>query len=488
VFPNTLQSASSFLTQQSSSLANYPGATSLQLRYVNSPNTVFDVANQNGNGLLVVGGLRSVTSPVTELLNDARLMRKFEVGSQSHDATLGFYVANVSQDFTRYSSSALLDVRDNARLLNLVAVNAAGNVIGTITDDGFYRYGYEWANANGQSTTTAFYLADEWQVTDRLRIDLGVRREEVHLTANTELRQTVNLGTPDTSAMITGTGQFAHFDEKFNKAGWTIGGNWQFTERSGLFSRYTSAFRLPNLSTYVTSSPTAANPTVNKPIIQTMDLGEVGYKYANRWTNLYATAFWTKYDNVSFTNNVFNLNNSTSTTQQLYANTRTYGLELEGGFYPFDWFDVTLSGTLEHPEYDGLVYTDKVNNAPVLRDFDGNRLIRVPKTSLRIVPGFNLLDQRLRLQASWEYEGGRFVDTANSVVLPSYDVLNASARFSVTDNMDLYGYVDNVTNSLGLTEGNPRAGEVQSVDAGANTFLARPILGRAYRVSLMYRF
>lgn len=489
VFPNTLQSATSFLTQQNASLARYPGATSLQLRYTNSPGTVFDVANQNGNGLLAIGGLRSVTSPVRELLNDARLSRKFELGSQVHDATFGFYVANVSQDFDRYSSSALLDVRDNARLLDLVALDAAGNVVGTITEDGIFRYGYEWANANGQSTTTAFYLADEWQVTERLRIDVGARREEVHLTANTEVRQAANPNGPLVeSIMLTGTGRFANFDETFQKTGWTIGGNWQFTERSGLFSRYTSAFRLPNLSTYTTASPTIANPTVNKPIIQTMDLGEVGYKYANRWTNLYATAFWTKYDNVGFTNNVFNPVDNTSTTQQLYASTRTYGLELEGGFYPFDWFDVTLAGTLQQPKYDGLVYTDRVNNAPVLRDFDGNRLIRVPKTSLRIVPGVNLVDQRLRLQLSWEYEGARFVDTANSVVLPSYDVLNFSGRFVVTDNLDLYGYVDNVGNSLGLTEGNPRAGEVQSIDAGANTFIARPILGRAVRVSLMYRF
>jgi outer membrane receptor protein involved in Fe transport len=74
------------------------------------------------------------------------------------------------------------------------------------------------------------------------------------------------------------------------------------------------------------------------------------------------------------------------------------------------------------------------------------------------------------------------------VVLPHYDVLNASGRFSITDHFDVYGYVDNVTNSLGLTEGNPRAGELQSADAGANTFIARPILGRAVRVALMYRF
>src|SRR5262249_17229394 len=157
------------------------------------------------------------------------------------------------------------------------------------------------------------------------------------------------LGTPATSQMLTGTGQFAHFDETFDKWGWTLGANWQFTERSGLFGRYTSAFRLPNLSTYTTAGLSVASPTLTRPTIQTMDLREVGYKYANDWGRVYATAFWTKYDNVGFTNNVFNLNNNTTTTQQLYANTRTYGLELEGGFYPVSWFDVTYSATLEKP-------------------------------------------------------------------------------------------------------------------------------------------
>jgi outer membrane receptor protein involved in Fe transport len=489
VYPSTLQSATSLLKQLNGSLGKYPGATSLQLRYTDSPGTVFDVANQNGNALVVVGGLRGLSAPVTEFMNDARLMRKFELGTQSHDATLGFYVANASQDFNRYSSKALLDVRDNARLLDLVAVDAAGNVVGTVTDHGIYQYGYEWANANGQSTTTAFYLADEWQVTDRLRIDAGVRREEVHLTANVEERQTVNLGTPATSQVLTGLGQFAHFDQTFSKVGWTLGGNWQFTNHSGLFARYTPTFRLPSMSTYVTASLTATNAAVVSPITQTMDLGELGYKYANQWTNLYATAFWTKYDNVGFTNNVFNLQtNSPPTVQQLYANTRTYGLELEGGFYPVKWFDVTLSATLQQPKYDGLRYTDNVKGAPVLRDYDGNQLIRVPKVSVRIVPAVNLFDRRLRLQVAWEYEGARYVDTANSVVLPSYNVLNASARLAITDSMDLYGYVDNATNSVGLTEGNPRLGEVQNADAGANTFIARPILGRAFRLALMYRF
>jgi outer membrane receptor protein involved in Fe transport len=489
VFPNTLQSAASFLSQSKGLLAAYPTATALQLRYASSPGAIYDVLNQNGNGLITVGGLRSVTAPIREFMNDARLMHKFELGGQTHDVTLGYYVADVSQDFSRYSSTALLDVRDNARLLDLVAVDPTGNVVGTLTDHGIYHYGYEWANNNGQSTTTAIYLTDEWQITDRFRIDAGTRWEQEHITANGELRQTVSLGTPATSQILTGTGQFAHFDQRFSKVGWTVGANWQFTDRSGIFARYTPAFRLPNLGTYSTATLTPANPTVTRPVSTTMELGEIGYKYANRWTNLYATAFWTKYDNEGFTDYVFNLGTSEPPHQETrYANTRTYGLELEGGFYPVEWFDLTFDSTLENPKYSGLRYTDNVSGKPVLRDYDGNQLIRVPKVSVRVVPGVNLFDQRLRLQVAWEFEGARYVDRANSVVLPKYDALNASARFSITDHFDVYGYVDNVTNSLGLTEGNPRAGEVQSLDAGANTFIARPLLGRAFRLSLMYRF
>jgi outer membrane receptor protein involved in Fe transport len=488
VYPNQLLTASAFLAQSAASLANYPGATALQLRYTDSPGTVFNNANQNGNGLITIGGLRSVTSPFKEFMNDARLMHKFQLGDQTHDATLGFYVANITNNFDRYSSDALLDVQDNSRLLDLVAVNAAGNVVGTLTDQGIYRDGYEWANATGQSTTSAFYLSDEWQITHSLRMDAGVRWEQVHLTANVEEEETVNLGTPATSQILTGSGQFKNFEQTFSKVGWTVGENWQFSDHSGLFARYTPTFRLPSISSYVTATLPTTNPTLTQPVTQTMDLAELGYKFANQWTDLYATAFWTKYNNVQFTNYVFNIaTNEPPVSDPSNANTKTYGLELEGGFYPVEWFDLTFNSTLEQPKYSGLVYTDNVNGTPTARNYNGDQLIRVPKVSVRIVPGLNLFNQRLRLQAAWEWEGNRYVDIANSVVLPHYDVLNASARFSVTNHFDVYAYVDNVTNSLGLTEGNPRAGELQSQDVGATSFIARPLLGRSFRLALMYR-
>lgn len=478
MFPNALQSAQSFLTGNAGLLAQYPGATALQLRYVTSPDQVYDTANQNGNGLIVIGGLRGITVPVNELMNDARVSHRFEFGEQSHDVSFGYYYAQVDQDFDRYSSTVLLDVQDNARLLDLVAVDASGSPVATISDGGIWRYGYEWENASGRSTTHALYLSDEWQVNDRLRIDSGVRWEEVNAEGWVEGRRQVNLDTLPTSQIWTGTGQFLHYDRSFDKVGWTLGGNWQFDDYSGLFARWTSTFRLPNLGSFIT------NATAN-PDIQTMDLGEVGYKYTHQKFDLYATAFYTKYDNVSYTNYVFDPNGNSSTPERLSASTRTIGLELEGAFYPTDWFDVSFTATVQDPQYRGLRYTDSGN---VIRDYDGNQLIRVPKNSLRVVPGFNLLGDRLRLQLSYERQGERYVDTANSVRLPSYDVFNFSGRYAFDDQWSLFAYVDNIDNSLGLTEGNPRAGEVQSGDAGANTFIARPLLGRSYRLAVMYRF
>lgn len=499
VFGNQVYGIPAFLEQAAGlldePLSAIPGYAGLELRYVNDPSQPVDPVTQNGNGLMIVGGLRAVTPRVLELANDARLVRRFDLGDQSHDLTFGYYYARFDQDFDRYSSSVLLDVRDQARLLDLVAVDAEGNALASITDDGFWQYGYEWENASGRSSTHAFYLADEWQVNDRLRIDAGVRHERVQTEGWVELRGPVSAGdTWPTSSMLTGSGIFLDYDESFSKTGWTVGANWQFTPRSGLFARWTSAFRLPNLSSFITRNSNC-NPAEleaclaanTPPVIQTMDLGEVGYKFSDQTFDLFATLFYTKYDNVGFSDTRFGLDGNRVTSRG-EASTRTVGLELEAAWFPTPLFDLQLTATVQEPEYRDLRYSEIVDDQPVLRDFVGNQLIRVPKRSLRLVPGLNLLDDRLRLQLTYEYQGERYVDTANSVRLPSYDVWSASARWQVDDHWSVFLYGDNLDNSLGLTEGNPRAGELQSGDAGANVFLARPLLGRSYRAALMYKF
>lgn len=73
-------------------------------------------------------------------------------------------------------------------------------------------------------------------------------------------------------------------------------------------------------------------------------------------------------------------------------------------------------------------------------------------------------------------------------MIPDYFLLNAQVRFNVTDAVTIYGYATNLTNEIGLTEGNPRAGQFISGEANAQFYLARPELGRTFRAAVLYRF
>ena len=479
VYALNLLTADSFYKAESPLLAMAPNARQLGFQYATT-GTAYNSANQNGNGLVIQAGLRGITMPMSEVINDLRLSHVFTMGSSKHDFNIGFYYAHFNQNFSRYSSKVYLDVQNNSRLLNIVG-DSSGSVVHTFSTNGVSQYGYEWADARGEQTTDALYVSDEWQITHALRIDGGLRYENAQTDGVVEQSQTVNLGTYATSEITTGSGMWQGYNHRFDYTTWTLGADYQLSDNMGLFGRFTSAARLPGFGTYYTN--------VNAvPVTQTMDLGELGYKYARSLFSFYGTGFWTKYNNVSFTNEVSTLNGFTQVTA--YANTKTFGLELEGSLYPVKWFDVSATATLQHGVYEGLV-ADAVSGGTLTQsyNYNGNRLIRVPHVSVRAVPGFNLFRRnRLRLQSAIEYEGKRYTDVANTQVLPAYVKVDIDAQVIVSDKISFFGVVDNLTNSLGLTEGNPRQGEIQSAEANQFNFLARPLLGRSFKISCRYKF
>ena len=503
LFPNTPVLGSARIAQyRAALLAATPGAVDVQLRYATSPTQVFDTAGagQNGNGLVLDGSLRYVSVPLDELINDARLLHKFEIGGQTHDVAVGVYTAHVEEAFNRYSANTLLDVRENARRLDLVAVDASGRILSSLTENGVSRYGAEFANGDGKSNTTALYLTDEWQVTPALRIDAGVRWERIEFEGRSERTATINLGqspTPADDTVLAGSGVYDRLNRKFEHSGWTLGADYRINPRMGLFARYTSAFRLPSLGDYIT------NATNSSPFVQTMDLMEGGYKLTTGRFDLYATVFHTAYDALTFGSLVFNPTTGAYVSQTSITDTKTLGLEIEGVLRPTRWFDLGFSATIQNPEFGDYKFEESCTvsasdptcqvkppaaTASRTRDFTGNQLIRVPKTAFRLTPGVNLLDGRLRVESSIERYGDRFSDAANTSKLPAYTLVGATVRYNVTDNLSAYVYGTNLTNEIGLTEGNPRAGQIISGEAGALYGIGRPEFGRAFKAALLYKF
>jgi len=503
LFPNTPEAATTRINRDVARGASL-GVVSGRLTYVNGGGA-FDVANQNGTGLVMDAAMRTQDISLDEIINDLRFQRRFEMGGQSHDVAFGIYFARAKESFFQVGSQVLLDVREQARLLNLQGLNASGAVVADFTENGFSRYGSQFNNAEGKSNTWALYAADEWSITDKLRVDFGARWERIKLTGRNERSATINLNQTTSFAddqAISGNGIFDPLDRKFDDWGATVAVNYQFMPDFGAYARYTKGFRLPSLGDFIT------NPTRTDPRSSTSDLYEAGLKLSRSRIALYLTGFLTKFDSQSFSETRFDPATNSLVSRTEFASTETYGVELEGTVRPTDWFDTSFSATVQDPHLGKFIFNESVAkvggatgtcplpsdqnvagaNCLRPRDFTDHTITRTPKVSLRVTPGINLLDGRFRAEVDLQYFGKRFSDLANTLTIPDYYLLNAQVRYNVTDQVTLYGYATNLTNEIGLTEGNPRAGQFISGEAGSRYYLARPELGRTFKAAVMYRW
>ncbi len=481
LFPSgAIQSGAAFA--QSVATSSGVPAAAVQLRYA-TDGTPFP-ADANGNGLIIFGNLLSVSVPIEEMILDARLTQEFEMAG-IHDFAIGVTLAAYEYRFDRYMGTALLEVADQARRLDVVIVDAAGNDAFGVTDNGFLRYGSLYNNVGMDVNALAFYAGDEWQVTPKFRIDFAGRYERTEISGLVEGVTTVNLGDPTTAAddnVSTGTGVFTPVDQSFDDWGWTLGANYQFMPDAGVFARYTDTFSLPSAGAY-NGSPTR-DDQAPVPIKQ----AELGLKYDGDLFSIFATGFWTKFEGVRFTD--FSFNNATQSFEErrASADTETFGVEVEALVRPTEAFDLLVQGTYQNAEYKGFVFSEVVGGQLVERNFDGNQLIRIPELMLRAVPALNLLGGRVRLEGQIEHFTKRFPDVANSTELPAFTVLGANALARITDNIQLTAHIDNINNAIGLTEGNPRAGSFIAGDAGSEFYVARPIFGRTFRASVSVTF
>jgi len=479
ITPRTVAAAADLLASTYGKLAPLAPGQHYAFGYTDDPSATFG-PGQNGNGLALLDLARSFTVPEKEFVNDTRIQKSLDLLGH-HDFALGFYYAHVKESYQTNSASVFTDVQDNARLLDAFIVDAAGHRVRQLSDGGIASYGVEFNNARGTSDTTAIYGSDEWKITDKLRLDGGFRWERVHTSGSVEGHSTANLGQSATladDAVLVGNGVFTPFSRSYDHAAWTAGANYQFRPSMGVFLRYTSTFRLPNLSNFL-ANPSAA------PVTQKMDFIEGGLKIARRHFDFYLTGFRSLYK--SWEIDDYHQVNGTGpfVLDVAYGNTNTLGVELEGTWRPVKWFDLHANWTWQDPKFSQFKYTDSTGK---FFDYSHNQLIRVPRNEFRITPGFNLFDSRARIEADIAYYGKRYADVANQIVLPSYTTLDINASFDVTKRLSLNLYVNNVTNTIGLTEGNPRAGSITNEEVGQAVYIARSIFGRSFRGAVTYRF
>jgi iron complex outermembrane recepter protein len=391
------------------------------------------------------------------LQNDTRL--NFVVSD--HDLTIGGYFADFSMhDRWSLGNLLLMDVRDQPQRLHLEG----------ITDPrGFTRYSFLNLLADYDGRMSALYLADEWSVSDRLRVDLGLRMDSASVDAsisNGSEHDEVDLdgdpATPYDVAALAGTGR-TQSSEEFAHLNWSAGFNYVLTDRHAIFGHLTRSAKLPHFDD-IRNGITVKDRVTN---------AELGYKTSHENLAVFITAYNTEFDNVPF-NDIL----ADGSIVVRRARTRTYGLEVEGVYEPVKTVAVQFSLTLQDPEYRNFTGAS-LNNS-------GNRVRRIPRLMARAVPSIEFAGGRGRAFVSLAHFGERFANDENTIKLPSYLKLDAGVEYAFSEHWAAQFNVDNLSDEVGLTEGNPRT-DVGSSGVG-QLYNARPLFGRSVAFAVRYNF
>ncbi|MBP7334475.1 TonB-dependent receptor [Niveispirillum sp.] len=431
-------------------------ATAGSASFANGGGAITDLNTQ-----VITAGLWSVDKDIESFTDDIRFSREIFDGNT---ITIGAYFADYSsKDLWYLGNNVLMTATPNAKLINLTLNNGA-----KVTRNGFVGTSFFDVNASYNGQNIAAFIADEWALTEDLRIDIGGRVEKQKVNATLENVSTMDLdGNPLTlsnNATSVLNGSFRTLDYSNTETSWTAGVNYYLTGDLSVFGRLNSGFKFPQFD----------NLRDGQDQMQKIDQQEIGLKTRTSDYAAYVTFFHNKFEGLPFQQFIINPDGSQTQLTRI-GGSKAYGVEFELMVNPLENLNLALRGNYQKGEF---------------KDFgpnSGNQVQRQPKIQFTFSPSYDVpMDWgKLRFFASYNYTGKRWADVENAQRLPSFDTIDAGISADIGDDVTVMLSGTNLTDELGLTEGNAR------IIGGANTsgvFMGRPIFGRNVKMSVATKF
>jgi iron complex outermembrane receptor protein len=428
------------------------------MTYTNGSGAV--AANQQ----VVQAGLWAVEKKLRSFTDEFRVSR--EIGA-NNTVTAGAYLANYSsKDVWYLGNSHLMTATPNASLLDVRLNN--GVVVSNKGTDGNVNYA---PIASYDGDNTAVFIADEWRINDRIKVDAGMRHERQRLSGSVSNLTSADTDNNPLTVYNNGTsmpsGSYTALSRTDSANSFTVGGLYKLSRDASVFVRanqghtfiYFDDMRNAGSQAVLNDRTRVPNPKVTQY--------EVGFKTATPLYSAYVNAFFTDFSGISF--------QQITTTDILYSisGSKGKGVEFELAVRPLKGLQLQLTG-----DWQDSTYKDNP-------DIAGKLVQRQPKFQYRFSPSYRIPmgDHALRLYGTYSHIGSRWADQANTQYLPAYNTLDVGILAELSDKLEFRVSGSNLSNELGLTEGNSRL-----VGASSGPINARPLFGRAWEASINYRF
>jgi outer membrane receptor protein involved in Fe transport len=418
-------------------------------------------------------GFWIVEKKIQAFTDDLRFSRALFSGNH---ATLGGYFASYSSDDTWYiGNDELMTATPNAELIDVSLDTAAGagGPVGEVTQNGILSGATDALVDRYRGRNAAVFVSDQSRL-GRWLLDAEFRIENEQIDGAFEGQSIMDLdGNPltfynNTTSVANGTWSPSTYDHTLGS--WSAGADYQIDPHMSLYARVNEGVHFPSFNDVLNGTPNR----------QQIENYQVGYKAQTGSLDASIDAFHRLFFGVPF--QAF-LGNGTQVTATYGAT--SWGMDFQAEWFPLERFSLGLTGDWQHSVYTHFSSFAGLDSAGF--DNDGNILQRQPSLQLRFTPQYRMPTPwgELRVFAAVSHIDRRYSDTENTQVLPPYTTLDAGVVADIGANLQLRLQGTNLTDELGLTEGNSR-----TLTSGISTGLemARPIFGREVQGQLKYSF
>jgi hypothetical protein len=440
-----------------------------------------------------------VRKKLTSITDEFRAIKDFGNGNS---LTAGVYVNHYTMnDAWSLGSNALVSNVPNAAPIILTATNAAGTQYQVSSPQGIYSAngGYQIVQ-DGNATQVAGYLSDSWKI-DRWLFDASVRLAHISLSQETSNLSPVNMaGGPVgggtnlwDNAVELPNGTFSHGSANNTMPTFSGGANYEFNDNMSVYGRINNGHSFDVFDDVRCQVYNGGNSCPSHVPQSSVQNYEFGFKVQNQWTYIDASAYDKEFSGLAYTpRDIAGVALGPATT---YGSTAK-GLRVIGSVNPFatsanqavSAFKITVNGIYEkahYKDFQGCAKYIDINNMPQCANINGVQLARLPDLQYRVTPSDTQVFNwgTLTEQITYEHIGQHYQDSSGLQPLHNYHDVAAGIDARVGESWEFRLLGSNLTNEIGLTEGNARFGGNTVQNSVA---MGRSIPGREVNLTAKY--
>ena len=442
---------------------------------------------------------------VTDLMYKVNIKRDWN----QHRLNLSLFAGHSAVNTFTQGSFAYATYENEPEMLRVTLENPGASVIQLSDDQGLANYGgLFYNNALADIAQVQLSASDTWQVSPALRFDFGASFEYVnHTGVKDRAASGTSIQGGQDGDLNTAYDNFTRvpellkdsFDFAYTYLNLSLGINYKFDAQRAIFGRFTRSNKAPELNYYFNNFENI--PIDQKGRIQEITQAELGFKQQNKTISIFATAFWSQLDNISFSEFVFDQSGMAGIffTPEQINKTTTIGLELETVWQPLPSLNFRFLTTLQNATATKFTVYDTAGSFETdddrILDYSGNELPHQAKLTLEFIPTYQV--KNYQFFAAWRYLGERQANVANAYQLPGFSMFRAGVSGRLSKHVSASLICNNLFNSTGLmysfglnefgSSSNSATPEFVAENPEAS-FIVMPVLPRTVVLKIGYQF